>query len=339
MTPYYQDDHVTIYHGDAFDVLPSLASQSVGMVFADPPYFRVKGDWWDRQWDTSEGFLAWLGGIADEWRRLLTNNGSMYCFASSRMAARVEIELSQRFRILNSLVWVKPDPSIDINYGPSNGGRLSKDAMRSFYPSTERLVFAEHFGQDTTARGDWSAADAELRESVFRPLQEWMAEELARTGWSKHDLNEAMGFAPQGMASSRYFGRSQWQLPTSEHYERIQQLTGGFRRGYEDLRAEYEHLRRPFNSHPDHPYTDVWTFPTVNDYPTKHPCEKPQALIRHAINISHRADLPPILDCFAGTGSTLRAAKDLGRQAIGIEIEERYCEIAARRMGQEVLPI
>lgn len=64
-----------------------------------------------------------------------------------------------------------------------------------------------------------------------------------------------------------------------------------------------------------------------------HPTQKPITLMRWCVGRTTGV----VLDPFMGSGSTLRAAKDLGRKAIGVEIEERYCEIAARRLSQEVL--
>jgi DNA modification methylase len=69
-----------------------------------------------------------------------------------------------------------------------------------------------------------------------------------------------------------------------------------------------------------------------------HPTQKPLQIIRKIIRNSSRPS-STILDPFMGSGTTLRAAKDLGRKAIGIEIEEKYCEIAAKRLAQEVLPL
>jgi site-specific DNA-methyltransferase (adenine-specific) len=67
-----------------------------------------------------------------------------------------------------------------------------------------------------------------------------------------------------------------------------------------------------------------------------HPAAKPIPLLKKYIII---LDAQTILDPFMGSGTTLRAAKDLNRKAIGIELEEKYCEIAALRMSQEVLAL
>lgn len=79
-----------------------------------------------------------------------------------------------------------------------------------------------------------------------------------------------------------------------------------------------------------------WEQP-ANDYAEKngHPCPKPIGLAKWLVS---RATLAgeSLLDPFCGSGTTLVAAKDLGRRAIGIEIEEKYCEIAAKRLSQEV---
>lgn len=69
-----------------------------------------------------------------------------------------------------------------------------------------------------------------------------------------------------------------------------------------------------------------------------HPNEKPVEMPGHFIGL-HTTAGQLVLDPFMGSGTTLRAAKDLGRRCIGIELDEQHCEIAARRMGQEVLPL
>ena len=71
---------------------------------------------------------------------------------------------------------------------------------------------------------------------------------------------------------------------------------------------------------------------TLNKY---HPTQKPIPLIKWCLGLKPKAQT--ILDPFMGSGTTLVAAKILGRKAIGIEIEEKYCEIAAKRLMQSVM--
>lgn len=79
---------------------------------------------------------------------------------------------------------------------------------------------------------------------------------------------------------------------------------------------------------------DVWRIPPVSG--SDHPAPFPLALATRAIRTTTAA---LIVDPFMGSGTTLRAAKDLGRKAIGIESHEPFCEMAAKRMAQGVLDL
>ena len=80
----------------------------------------------------------------------------------------------------------------------------------------------------------------------------------------------------------------------------------------------------------------VWRGPI--DQRPDHPTPKPEWLFRVIMAASSNVG-DRVLDPFMGSGTTLRAAKDLGRRCIGIELEERYCEIAAKRLQQSVLAL
>ena len=68
-----------------------------------------------------------------------------------------------------------------------------------------------------------------------------------------------------------------------------------------------------------------------------HPTQKPIALMKWCIGLAGFPKKGTILDPFMGSGTTLLAARDMGRKAIGIELEEKYCEIAVKRLAQKFL--
>src|SRR5690606_28584722 len=124
-----------IMQGDAREMLWWLPTDSVDLILTDPPYYRVKDAAWDRQWDTPAKYLDWLDSVAEEWQRVLKPNGSLYVFASPRMAARVEVLLSERFNVLNNITWRKANQSYAEQYGPEN--------FRSYVDMSERIIFCE----------------------------------------------------------------------------------------------------------------------------------------------------------------------------------------------------
>lgn len=315
-----------LLQGDCLTVLPGLPANSVNLILTDPPYFRVKSAAWDRQWDTAAAYLAWLDRVLEQFERVLVFNGSLYLFASPQMAARVEVLVGQRFHVLNSITWIK-----DAGWHK----KAEQEALRAYFPQTERIIFAEHYGADNMAKGEagYVAKCDELRGFVFEPLRAYFAAEKERAGVGSMqimDYFESHGW-PRYVTARHTFSRSQWELPTKENYERLRECFHAHNHGGDYLRREYEDLRRPFAVTASVPYTDVWDFATVQSYPGKHPCEKPAALLEHIITASSRPGAV-VLDAFMGSGSTGKAARRLERDFIGIEADERWCDYAQQNI-------
>lgn len=317
----------TLHHGDALEVLRGMPDNCVDAVVTDPPYFKVKNLAWDRQWDKPRAFLAWMGELCEQWQRVLKPNGSLYCFASPKMARQVGNRIAERFNILSEITWAKPER----HYVPPYCGN---DMQRTFTPLSERIIFAEHFGADNIAKGEagYAAKCDELRGFVFEPLRAYLDGERIAAGLTPDEVNVICGFREKGgMAGRHWFNASQFAMPTEKSYLAARAATGRFQREYEDLRREYEDLRRPFSVTADVPYTDVWDFPTVQAYKGKHPCEKPLAMLLHIVRSSTREGAT-VLDCFMGSGSTGEAALRLGRNFIGIEKDAEWIAKARTRL-------
>ena len=298
-----------LFNGDCLKVMADMADNSCDAIVTDPPYYGIKSENWDNQWANANDYLAWLEDVTLQWRRILKPNGSLYCFAWPRMAAKVEIAIGHHFNILNSIVWEKQS---------GWHKQSSKESLRAFFPASERIIFAGHFC------------------FLFEPIRAYLATEWKLAGFKYQDANIACG--TRNMAGRHYFCQSQWQLPTREHYESLVTYANSGRpkayllKEYDELHKEYETLRRAFSVTPDIPYTDVWHFDVVSASKTKnHLCEKPQALLQHILQVSTKPGAI-VLDCFMGGGSMGEACQAMGREFIGIESDTANFQKAESRL-------
>ena len=243
-------DKYQLHTGDCLAILPTLPDNSVDLILTDPPYYKVKGDAWDRQWATATEYLAWLDKVLAEFARVLRPNGSLYLFASPQMAARVECLVGTRFAVLNRITWRKAE---------GRHKAACKADLRSFFRASEAIIFAEHLGADNIAKGEagYGAKCDELRGFIFEPLRKYLDDERERAGFDRRMCDKVCG----NQMSGHYFSRVQWTLPTRSNYEKLRTAFNSqtmaeydhlkreyddLKRKYDDLKMEYESLRRPF---------------------------------------------------------------------------------------------
>ena len=250
----FQKNNLNLYKTDCLTFLAGLADNSVDLIATDPPYFKVKGDAWDNQWPNKHAFFDWLGVVLAEYHRVLKPTGSLYLFAGPHLATEVEGVVANHFDMLNHVVWRKPS-------GRHNG--CCKETLRRFFPQTEHVLFAGSRKKIPFAYG---------------PVLDYLENAQLAAGVGRKEVDKACGCQMSG----HWFGRSQFTIPSDEHYQTINRLFGGGLKPYAEFKAEYVAIRdagnaarRTFNVTKNVPYTNVWDFKVVQPYAGKHPCEKP----------------------------------------------------------------
>lgn len=189
----------------------------------------------------------------------------------------------------------------------------------------------KNYGETTNDRREWPEWVAwldELMALAAAPEALMFLSQTAYRHYIRHSSRNvdwsAIWFKPLSMAVCA--------APFMPHYEHI--VYFGARK-----KGQRRHADGTFVKHSDPGFgSDVFTANVEHGKPRMgHPTPKPLVLMRDIISRIEQDSV--ILDPFMGRGTTLRAAKDLGRKAIGIEINESYCERAAEWMSQAVLPL
>lgn len=253
LLPYYQDDAVTIYHGEALNTLNALPASDIAAVIADPPYSSGGMFRSDR---AVEPGVKYSGFGYDESG---VRKGTANAYGSFSGDSR-----DQRSYFAWSTLWL------------SAAWRIAKPTAQVFVFTDWRQLPVT---TDAVQSGGWTWRGVLVWDKgVGRPMKGRFRNHLEYVVWGSHGaMPEAVDVYPSTLLRHAPPGT-----------ERV------------------------------------------------HVTQKPESLLRELLSV---APAGSVLDPFMGSGTTLRAAKDLNRAAIGIEIEGRYCELAVDRMAQAVLPL
>tara|TARA_B110000285_G_scaffold50246_1_gene57101 strand:- start:10 stop:1023 length:1014 start_codon:yes stop_codon:yes gene_type:complete len=319
-----------IYNIDFMD--NDLPDGCANLIIADPPYFEIKGDF-DFAWDSFEDYLKDVEKWAIECKRLLAENGTLFWYGDDKRIANAQIIFDKHFNLLNNLVWHKGENFMGLN---------KSEGLRSFAPCTERILMYSSLAQDPTG-----LETIKLDVNNFKVLRNYFKELQSYIGLGLKSINIELGH--RKAEHSFYWNSTQWDLPTLKtyneliqkfkinewdsfrEYESLRGESESLRSKYERLRGQYEELRRPFDNFLN--ANEVLRFNNESAMHTQysHPTRKPEKLTRALILTASRPnDL--VLVPFAGSGTECAASLLESRRFIGYEIDQKYFDIANKRI-------
>jgi len=264
-----------IYHDDWMN--NQLPDKSVQLIIADPPYYKVKGEF-DFVWKTFDDYLQDVERWAIECKRVLADNGTLYWYGDAKNIAYAQIIFDKHFNLLNSLVWENTnDHKQQIRFNPD---------LRTFAPLTERiLVYSNEMGWDTPLSLVYQ------NDNCFAEIKEYLYSETEALKMTWKEINrDLLGTTFEGGGGRAYNmlsrTRTRWDFPDEENYKKLQK-SGRFQKSYEQLKKEYEQLKkeyekmmRPFNN--ERFYGDVIRIPNYETGNYAHDTIKPEKPTRQS---------------------------------------------------------
>ena len=317
-----------LHQGDCLEIMKQIPDKSVDLVLIDPPY-NIKKAKWDA-WKTVEEYVEFMGKAFIEIQRVLKDNGSFYFFHNDFLQI-VELQnwinKNTNFVFKQLLVWNKRFDNA------SNKGFLDGfcevNGLRNYQQMAEYCLY--YTFQDETGLN-------KVKHDInnFFTLREYSKNLQNYIGLNIKGINSVLGH--RRAEHFFYHSSTQWDLCTKEVYNmlidefKINDWFGfrtyeDLRKEYEDLRKEYEDLRYTFNN--------LKLNHSVMNYEIAkkqgHITPKPVDLLEYLIKTSSNEGMT-VLDCFMGSGSTGVACLNTNRNFIGIELDDKYFEIAKNRI-------
>ena len=329
------DKHYELYLGDCLIELKKIEDKTIDLILIDPPYNIGKDKKWDK-WKTVDAYVEFMGQVFKECQRVLRDNGSFYFFHNDFLQI-VELQnwinKNTNFVFKQLITWNKIHEDFK-NHGYVQQ-RLSIDMMRNYYNGFTEYCLYYTFQDET------GLSKVMLDVNNFKTLRDYFKYIQLEIGLNKKQIIEKVG---QKADHCFRHSSSQWDLPTKETYNQLIDTFNidkykGFktyeelRQEYEELRQEYEEFRYTFNNcvvkENLRGNSNVWLYPPAKKQ--GHITPKPVEMLEHIIKTSsNEGDI--VLDCFMGSGSTGVATLNTNRRFIGIELEEKYFNIAKNRI-------
>lgn len=284
--------------GDCISEMRSMPDNSIDLVIADPPYWKVVGQKWDYMWRTEKDYVKWSVSWIKEVSRVLRFGGTFYCFGYFRTLALLVPYLDD--------LGLELRQQIIIDKGMRSVSGRATRKYKVFPNTTESILF--------------------IIKDNKKFVKGFLKDRQRELGLSAKQINEFLGVKSNGGGMwSIYTGNNVCeQFPTEELWNKLADLL--------QFDCPYAKVAQTFN--PQMGITDVWR--DIDFYKEKryHPTQKPLKLITRLILASSNEG-DTVLDPFAGCGSTQLSCIATGRKYIGIEINEEYHNTAIERIKEQ----